>query len=390
MFSKLLPRSVLVGGGSRIQKHESMSVHSLPASFTKKNSWNRAVSDAEKLVGYPTSLMSVRALMDDDFANIAVHMRKLIGSEHPVFHTVKRLVYQGKNKMQLRGLLMLLLSRAAGHTAPAEVDPSTGVMEKQRKLAEIVEMINTGQAIHQSVVNLPVNIAEEPDDDIRSVLLQLEYGNKISILGGDYLLANASTGLAALRIPKIVEIVSIAIAEFTQSEFLGQQDPQGRVVPSSDQLSVESWVTRARLGSGSLLGAGCQGEMLLAGHDQHTQNLAHDLGQCLALAVRAHDEKIMFTEEGGVNSGALFSLASLPVQLHLQQDPELLSYIQDFSSDLSQLNYRKIYDAVISGQALETTSELIQKYVDESSTLLKQFGDNEATEAINKITSSII
>ena len=71
-----------------------MSVHSLPASFTKKNSWNRAVSDAEKLVGYPTSLMSVRALMDDDFANIAVHMRKLIGSEHPVFHTVKRLVYQ--------------------------------------------------------------------------------------------------------------------------------------------------------------------------------------------------------------------------------------------------------------------------------------------------------
>ena len=94
MFSKLLPRSVLVGGGSRIQKHESMSVHSLPASFTKKNSWNRAVSDAEKLVGYPTSLMSVRALMDDDFANIAVHMRKLIGSEHPVFHTVKRLVYQ--------------------------------------------------------------------------------------------------------------------------------------------------------------------------------------------------------------------------------------------------------------------------------------------------------
>ena len=94
MFSKLLPRSVLAGGGSRIQKYESMSVHSLPASFTKKNSWNRAVSDAEKLVGYPTSLMSVRALMDDDFANIAVHMRKLIGSEHPVFHTVKRLVYQ--------------------------------------------------------------------------------------------------------------------------------------------------------------------------------------------------------------------------------------------------------------------------------------------------------
>ena len=79
------------------------SVHSLPASFTRKNQWNRAVSEAEKLVGYPTSLVSVRALMDDDFANIAVHMRKLIGSDHPVLQTVKRLVYQGKNKMQVCG-----------------------------------------------------------------------------------------------------------------------------------------------------------------------------------------------------------------------------------------------------------------------------------------------
>ena len=79
------------------------SVHSLPASFTRKNQWNRAVSEAEKLVGYPTSLVSVRALMDDDFANIAVHMRKLIGSDHPVLQTVKRLVYQGKNKMQVSG-----------------------------------------------------------------------------------------------------------------------------------------------------------------------------------------------------------------------------------------------------------------------------------------------
>ena len=40
-----------------------------------------------------------------------------------------------------------------------------------------------------------MNIDSDPDEDIRSSLLQLEYGTKISILGGDYLLANASTGL---------------------------------------------------------------------------------------------------------------------------------------------------------------------------------------------------
>ena len=86
-------------GGDQVR-----GVHSLPASFTKRNSWNKAVSEAEKLVpaqnhlkdipitartpqaadfsnrfislppqvGYPTSLLSVRALLDNDFANIAV------------------------------------------------------------------------------------------------------------------------------------------------------------------------------------------------------------------------------------------------------------------------------------------------------------------------------
>ena len=85
------------------------------------------------------------------------------------------------------------------------IDPGTGVLETQRKLAEIVEMIHTAQvlkifcsthknmiwflnfkllqSIHQSVVNLPVNIAEEEDEELRTMLAQLEYGNKISILG---------------------------------------------------------------------------------------------------------------------------------------------------------------------------------------------------------------
>ena len=91
------------------------------------------MSDAEKLVGYPTSLMSVRALLEDDFANVAVHMRKLIGSEHPVLHTVKRLVYMGKNKMQLRGLLMLLVSRAAGRQREPTGDELTDDLPRRSR-----------------------------------------------------------------------------------------------------------------------------------------------------------------------------------------------------------------------------------------------------------------
>lgn len=54
-----------------------------------KYDWNRAVSDAEKIVGYPTSFLSLRWLLSDETANIALHLRKLAGSNHPLLKTAK-------------------------------------------------------------------------------------------------------------------------------------------------------------------------------------------------------------------------------------------------------------------------------------------------------------
>jgi len=51
--------------------------------------WNRAVSEAEKIVGYPTSFLSLRWLLSDEIANIALHLRKLVGSNHPLLKTAK-------------------------------------------------------------------------------------------------------------------------------------------------------------------------------------------------------------------------------------------------------------------------------------------------------------
>lgn len=51
--------------------------------------WNRAVSEAEKIVGYPTSFLNLRWLLSDEIANVALHLRKLVGSNHPLLKTAK-------------------------------------------------------------------------------------------------------------------------------------------------------------------------------------------------------------------------------------------------------------------------------------------------------------
>lgn len=54
-----------------------------------RHDWNRAVSEAERIVGYPTSFLSLRWLLSDEIANVALHLRKLVGSTHPLMKTAK-------------------------------------------------------------------------------------------------------------------------------------------------------------------------------------------------------------------------------------------------------------------------------------------------------------
>jgi len=366
----------------------SVTASTVPHPYLKKNPWNRAITEAEKLVGFPTSYISMRSLFNDEFSNIAMHMRKLIGSDHPVLKTAKRLIFHGKNNMQVRGLLVLLLSRAAGHNGQKDFDPSTGVLERQRKLAEIVEMIHTAQCIHQSVVNIPVNTLEELDTVAREDLAQLEYGNKISILGGDYLLANACTGLAALRVTKVVEIVAIAIGEFTQSEFIGRRDSQGQPIPTKDQLTEDAWLARTKLAVGGLLASGCQGAMLLAAREDK-EEVARQLGENLALAIQAHHELQLFTGDGGLSSGAPFNLATAPVMFHLQSDPGMLQYIENNADNMHQLDYRQLLDSVTSGPGIEATADLLDRQVKQAMARIDMFGDNDGTDALRKIVSTL-
>ena len=120
----------------------------------------------------------------------------------------------------------------------------------------------------------------------------------------------------------------------------------GRCYSRSRNIETGSWETTAWLGTGSLLAARCHGVMLLAGRDEETQTRARELGHRLALAIRAHAEKIMFISRG-------------------QRHPELLEHIRGHNEDLSLFNFHRAYahDAASGGEAMSTTSALCEQYM---------------------------
>lgn len=77
----------------------------------------------------------------------------------------------------------------------------------QRSLAEIVEMIHTAGLIHKGIVNIS-SLVDDSSSTTAAVQTNsntddFEFGNKMAVLSGDFLLANASTGLAALNNTKV-------------------------------------------------------------------------------------------------------------------------------------------------------------------------------------------
>jgi len=60
-------------------------------------------------------------------------------------------------------------------------------------------MIHTAGLIHKGIVNILSLVDDSSSTFTNSQIDDFNFGNKMAVLSGDFLLANASTGLAALN-----------------------------------------------------------------------------------------------------------------------------------------------------------------------------------------------
>ncbi|XP_058461994.1 all trans-polyprenyl-diphosphate synthase PDSS2-like [Malaya genurostris] len=423
------PRSAIVAGSGisayrkwceirQISSSSAAGEKLAPAKAVQKHDWNRAVSEAEKIVGYPTSFLSLRWLLSDEIANVALHLRKLVGSNHPLLKTAKTLVYNDKNQ-QAWGLIVLLVSKAAGHAASIpemDQDKSAGVLHSQRALAEVTEMIRTSHLIHQGMINLQSmdNAGNNLSGDSEMI-----FGNKIALLGGDYLLANASQQVANLRNQDLNMLISSAYRDLAESNFIGDRDEQNNPLPSKPKSTVKGksspdcslddlgfgdledntqpmnvekvlgnpekeWSLRHVLGGGSLLGKSCQGALILAGQPEELQKQGYLFGKHLSLAWQACIDLQPFLLSS-LPQGAQFSLVSAPVLFHLEYDPYIYEQIERGLSSVEEIDYRELHRAIGTGPGLEKTNNLMRKHSRAAMQVLDRLQPSDARTALQNI-----
>ncbi|XP_057381460.1 all trans-polyprenyl-diphosphate synthase PDSS2-like [Daphnia carinata] len=220
-----------------------------------------AVANAEKVAGNPTFLR-LETVGSHEISNMSIYLTKLMETGHPLTATVQRLMAPENQTDLSRGLIVWLISQAA------KCDPAEGILPEQKRLAEITQLIYVAHEIHSGIMNLAT-----PNED-------LELGNKIAILCGDFIQSRSSIQLAAFRNLRIIDLYGQAISDFSASEFV-------ELVSDEKNSALDKWKQQTKMRYGTLLAHSCQSTLIL-GNNTELLRCGKHFGHEMALAWQAN------------------------------------------------------------------------------------------------------
>lgn len=447
-------------------------------------SFKTAVETAEKLVQPSPRFSDPFSIVSHEMSNLAKLIAQLIGLGHPTLNRVLLYYFEAEGK-NVRPLIVLLLSKAlaaiplsernritidtfdvvdqshfagtptltlvAGKSvddliSPLRVlhginpkvildpllkpmdqlpqfDAENGILPKQRRLAEIVEMIHTASLLHDDVIDLADARRGRP-------LGNIAFTNKMAVLAGDFLLGRASVAIARLRNPEVIELLSTTIANLVEGEFMQlkntvmNQDtdsiindgdlkkiptPTGKVPVKLHEYTVQTpqdldhatnvnaafeyYLHKTYLKTASLMLKLSRAAAVLLGSQDDIIEQCYQFGRNLGLCFQLVDDMLDYTLSDATFGKPLqadlkLGLATAPILFAWKQRPELGEMIgRKFSAPGDVEAARR---AVRECQGLEQTREMAQEYCSLALANLRALPESDARSALEFLTNLVM
>ncbi|KAI0018212.1 decaprenyl-diphosphate synthase subunit 1 [Xylariomycetidae sp. FL0641] len=391
----------------------------LHTSARRSSAWGAAVSVASNIV--TNAVTRAKGDMPDPLRLVAKEMqfltrdiRKLLGSGHPSLDRVAKYYTHAEGK-HVRPLIVLLMSRATAlcpkneslpphptstvdHSISplkilSDVNPSSpissfssepestesDILPSQRRLAEITELIHTASLLHDDVVDHSVSRRGSPSANF-------EFGNKMAVLAGDFLLGRASVALARLRNAEVIELLATVIANLVEGEFMQLKNTaRDERNPSYSEEIFNYYLQKTYLKTASLISKSCRAAALLGRADAVTVEAAYAYGRNLGLAFQLVDDMLDYTrseKDLGKPAGAdlELGLATAPLLFAWKTNPELGALVgRKFEREGDVQKARQL---VLQSDGIAQTRELADEYSRNAIAALSTFPDSEAKDGL--------
>ncbi|ORX63154.1 terpenoid synthase [Hesseltinella vesiculosa] len=344
----------------------------------KAANWHDAVREAQGLVHTGNDhdrMMDPAKLLGDDVWELKDHIKRLLGSGHPFMKTLVK-HYLASDTERIRPLVVQLMALASS--------PDQVILDQQRRLGEISEMIYISSLLHYDILDdngEPANV----------------FGNKMAVLGGDFLLARASLALAQLRNAECIELMATCIANLVEGEVLHLKKNNGKV-------SMDDYLQQCYLKTASLIAQSCKSSVVLGGNDDSMAQQAYEYGRNLGMALQVNLKMtrlgififfffcLQLTSDIQQFAKASTSMdrapvLSPPLLFAAEEIPELNEIIDRQFEQADDLEKTRLL--VYQSQGLKRTFDLIHTHQQAAVAVAEQFKPSQAQQSLVQLAQHI-
>ncbi|MDO8682559.1 MAG: polyprenyl synthetase family protein [Armatimonadota bacterium] len=310
-----------------------------------------------------------------ELGDIEVTLGKVIGSSVPTIARINDHLLTSGGK-RLRPALVTLAAKACR----LPYDPDRVV-----NIAAATELLHMATLLHDDVI-------DRTDSRRGRVTANAFFGNKVTVLSGDYVLSRAFWLLAKDGDRDILRLIADLTIAMTESEAL-------QVVISGDVKSWEEYYWRIiRDKTARFLDVCCRSGAIVAGGDEALQDAFSEYGLNLGIAFQITDDILDITGDPAktgkpVGSDLRDGKFTLPVLLTLQNSTDeegsaLMKIARQ--KELSEKDVAALCEATVRCGGVEMAREAAAGYVDKANRSLEGCAPSPALDALYALAQSII
>jgi octaprenyl-diphosphate synthase len=318
------------------------------------------------------NLAHVSSSTDDDLeALVERFFRERFSTDNPIItEAVKRMLAAGGKRLRPR---ITLLSAAACGGNPVE----------HLHLAAYMELIHVATLIHDDVVD---NAQTRRGVNATAV----DYGNRVSVLAGDYLFAWIFKNVTLNYPHPVPHILSATLAEICDGEVL-QLQALGNL-----DLLLETYVEIARKKTASLFAASAQCGAIMGGANAIDTGALREFGEAFGIAFQMKDDLLDVTaDERSLGKPAANDLVERKTTIPLiaalaSGDGEFRAQVRRFYGEGGNEAIPSIVRGIECEGGLRATRLEIGRYVERAKQALEPIGAGAAKKELAQLTDALL
>ncbi len=316
-------------------------------------------------------LATITSCISKEIENFEKELSEALVVEDGFLRQILNRVAQTKGK-RIRPILIFLIAKALGK-----------VTDMTYRGAVVVELLHSASLLHDDVIDNAELRRQKPT-------INYLFGNKLSILAGDYLYGKALQTIKTKEDFSLMDVFAKIAVELPQGEILELQDTDTRNTNIEDYLRVIYCKTA------SLVSAACEIGLRSSSSKQYQESITV-LGDNLGLAYQIKDDLLDYDTENNLGKGFGNDIRECKITLpiiylfeSLKGEQKVSLFNLFFKQGKTEQEVNTILQMVNNSQALSKTKLLQEDYSRKAMEVIDSLPNNEYTAALGELVKFLI